>query len=376
MRTLSAAELVGCMVNSISHREDEEEYLTFLRFTDRQIQVYEPNAQFHQMSLCSSGVYLTLDTNGDELSLSCKIAELNPIELVQVKGDVTFGQILHTLGETLKNVIWAGGQLDISQHFDLYIDDVYINSVSIGSGQLTFSLPNPEHEWVNVKIWFPLYKPLSVRQVSINGEWRNTSEKRPVLYAFGDSITQGFVAGKPSFCYIAQLAELLGYNALNQGIGGAMFDPIILDGFENLAVPDLITVAYGTNDWSGNPSYEKIKEQITLFFVRLHQLYPNVPTYVLTPIWRTDMDDIQASGTFTSITQLICDIAGAYSPVQIIEGLKISPRNPAFYADGSLHPNISGFSYMASRLFKAIKDSLPASHNHLCNGLRISVPIL
>ena len=357
MRTLNTEELVSCVVNSINHWEDDEAYSTFLRFTDRQIKVYESNAQFHQMSLCSSGAFLMLETNGDELTIDCKIAELNPIELIRIKGETTFGQILHSLGETIKNVIWSGGQLDIVQYLDLYINDIYIDSVSLGSGLLTFSIPNPDHQWVNVKIWFPLYKPMFIRNVSINGEWRKSSKKRPVLYAFGDSITQGFVAGKPSFCYVTQLAELLGVDALNQGIGGAVFDPLILDDFENLAVPDLITVAYGTNDWSGDQSYEKIKEQITLFFGRLHQLFPAVPTYVLTPIWRADMNDTQTSGTLACIAQLIQDIAGAYPSVHLIDGISISPHNPAFFADGFLHPNISGFSYIAPRLFTAIKNS-------------------
>jgi hypothetical protein len=358
MTTLNTEQLVSCVVNSINHREDEEEYSTFLRFTERQMQVYEASALFHQMSLCSSCVCLSLETNGDQLTLDCKITEYNPIDLLQIKGGTTFGQILHTLGETLKNVILAGGQLDISQHFDLYMNACYIDSVSLGSGQLVFSFPNPEHRWVNLKIWFPLYRPLSIRRVSVNGEWRKTREKRPVLYAFGDSITQGFIAGKPSFCYVAQLAELLGANMLNQGIGGAMFDPSVLDDLENLAAPDLITVAYGTNDWASNQSYDRIKKQITLFFERLHNLYPDVPTYVLTPIWRIDIKEPQKGGTFACISQLIRDIAGAYSSTRLIDGIEISPHNTSFYADGSLHPNMAGFSYIASRLFKVIEEDI------------------
>lgn len=361
MITLNPEELASCAVNSIGQRTDDDSYMAFLRFTDRQMQVYESNAQYHQMSLCSSGIYLELETDGEELSFDCLVAQLSPSELVLIKGDTTLGDILHTLGETLKNVFWAGGQIDVSQHFDLYMNDSYIDSVGLGSGRLVFTLPNPGHQWVNVKIWFPLYKPFAIRCLSINGEWRNAREKLPVLYALGDSITQGFVAGKPSFCYVAQLAEMLGVRALNQGIGGALFDSTILEDFENLPRPDMVSVAYGTNDWADRPSLDQTREQMTLFFRRLNQLYPDVPTVVLSPIWRADLNESKPGGTFASISRLILDIAGAYPQVRLFDGLRLSPHSTAFYADGFLHPNIAGFSYLALRLFREIRKAFPAA---------------
>ena len=356
MRTLEKDELIACVRNSVNVSEDEEGYLSFMRFTDKQLAVYEPNPLYRLMSNCSSGICLSLETNADELTFECRTAELNPKVLVEIKGEMTFGQILQLLGFTMKKVNQAGSKLDIIQYFDLYIDHAYHSAIRLGPGCLTFNIPNPEHKWVHVKIFFPLYKPLCIRNVSVNGEWRPIREKRPVLYAFGDSITQGFISGRPSFCYVAQLAELLGADALNQGIGGAMYDPNILDDFENLATPDLITVAYGTNDWRNNPDFDDITERVTGFYERLNQLFPDVPTYVVTPIWRDDLQEEQPSGTFDSVTQLIRKTAGAYPQIRLIDGLAISPHNPTCFADGFLHPNIMGFSYMAPRLCKAMQD--------------------
>ena len=355
MRTLEKDELIACVRNSVNISEDEEGYLSFMRFTDKQLAVYEPNPLYRLMSNCSSGICLSLETNADELTFECRTAELNPKVLVEIKGEMTFGQVLQMLGDTVKKVNQAGSKLDIIQYFDLYVDHAYQGAVRLGSGNLTFNIPNPEHKWVHIKIFLPLYKPLCIRKVSLNGEWRPIREKRPVLYAFGDSITQGFISGRPSFCYVAQLAELLGADALNQGIGGAMYDPHILDDFENLAAPDLITVAYGTNDWRNNPDFDDITERVTDFYERLNQLYPHIPTYVVTPIWRDDMLDEQPSGTFDEVTQLIRKIAGAYPQIRLIDGLAISPHNPTCFADGFLHPNIMGFSYMAPRLYKAMQ---------------------
>jgi lysophospholipase L1-like esterase len=356
MRTLEKDELITCVLNSVQVIEDEEGYLSFLRFTDKQMAVYEPNALYRPMSQCSSGICLSLETNADELTFECRTAELNPKVLVEIKGEMTFGQVFQLLTDTVKKVNQAGSKLDIIQFFDLYVDGAYQSAVRLGSGNLTFTIPNPDHQWVHVKIYFPLYKPLCIRNVSINGEWRPASEKRPVLYAFGDSITQGFISGRPSFCYVAQLAELLGVDAVNQGIGGAMYDPHILDDYENLATPDLITIAYGTNDWRNNPDFDDITARVTGFYERLSQLYPDVPTYVLTPIWRDDLADTMPSGTFSGVIELIRQTADAYPQIRLIDGLAVSPHNPTCFADGFLHPNIMGFSYMAPRLYKAMQD--------------------
>ena len=356
MPFLDQTDLLGCVRNSINTREDEDGYLSFLRFTDLQLQVYEPNPLYRLMSLCSSGVYLTLDTDAEEFTLECRTSEINARDLIQIKGEMSFGQVLHLLGDTLKKVNQAGSRLEIIQHFDLYVNDCYTCAVRLNSGLLKFPLNNPEHRWINVKIWLPLYKPVYLGCLSICGDWhwRPAEVRRPVLYAFGDSITQGFITGRPSFCYVAQLAELLGMDALNQGIGGALFDPHILDDLDHLPLPNLVTVAYGTNDWRNSSGIMTIQENTALFFARLNQLYSRLPIYVLTPIWRDDMDQPQAAGTFSEVTRLIRKTTEVYPDVRLIDGLSVSPHNPAFYADGYLHPNIYGFSYLAARLYREI----------------------
>ena len=355
MKKLEKEELVSCIKNSINYHEDEDSYLTFLRFTDQQMQVYEPDPLFRLMSRCSSGVCLCLETNGDELVFDCKTTELRPKMLVEIKGEMTIGQVIQLLGNTFRKASKAGNKLDLTQYFDLYINDCYQSAIRLSSGQLIVPLGNPGHQWIKVELWFPLYIPLAIRNVCINGEWRRPEEKSPVLYAFGDSITQGFISGRPSFCYVTQLAEMLGVNALNQGIGGAMFDPHILDDLESLPQPDQVLVAYGSNDWHHGKDFGTIKDQATRFFARLHQLYPNIPTFVLTPIWREDMDQPQKCGSFENVSQLIRDSAGLFPNIQLIDGIQVSPHNTGCYADGFLHPNALGFSYLAQRLFRAFK---------------------
>ncbi|MDW7657415.1 MAG: SGNH/GDSL hydrolase family protein [Bacillota bacterium] len=348
--------LPGLIQNSLSYTTDDDGYMTFLRFSEKQMAFYADNPFFHLMSTCSSGICLSFETDGNEVILDCRTADLNRKVLEQIKGEMTFGEILQKLGETVKKVNQARSRLDIIQHFDLYVDDHYLDAVRIGNDKINIFLCNPEHRRVHVRIWLPLYKPLSLRSVSSDAMiWPHQSD-RPRLLAFGDSITQGFVAGKPSFSYVAQLAELLEMDAINQGIGNITHDHRILDDWDNLEQPDLITVAYGTNDWHSDDDLETIRAYIEAFYARLQTVFPRIPVYVITPIWRDDLEEPKTCGTFRELTLVIRQIAGTLSQVRLIDGLDISPHNPTCYSDGWLHPNITGFSYMAPRLYRIIKD--------------------
>lgn len=353
MFSLSREETSACIRNSLFHIEEEEGFISYLRFTPGQLAVYENDPLYRLMSLCPAGICLELETNGDEISFECRTADFSPKTLVEIKGEMTLGQVMQLLGEKLKKLTQAG-RLDVLQHFDLYIDDVYSAALRLSKGKITFRLPNPDLEWIRVRVFFPLYKPIYINNVCGSGEWRPVQQKRPLLYAFGDSITQGFISGKPSLCYVSQLAGLLGADALNQGIGGAMFDPNILTGFEKLPVPDLVTVAYGTNDWYNGLSLGDVSKKTKAFFQRLHKLFADTPVFVITPIWRDDADAETGTGSFSGVIRMIGDIAGKYANMHLVDGLAISPHNPACYSDGYLHPNTAGFSYMAPRIYKEI----------------------
>lgn len=348
--------LVELARNSLSVRTDADGYVTFLRFSEKQMAFYAENPFFRLMSTCSSGVCLSFETDGQEVVLQCRTIDLSRRVLEQIKGEMTFGEILQKLGETVKKVNQARSRLDIIQHFDLYVDGHYCESVRIGNDEIRLRLDNPDRRRVHVAIWLPLYKPLSLRSVSSDGQIWPHQARRSRLVAFGDSITQGFVAGKPSFSYVSQLAELLEVDALNQGIGNITYDPRVLDDWEQLERPDLITVAYGTNDWHSDDDPETVKNRIEAFYSRFQTVFAGIPAYVITPIWRDDLTSPKKCGTFAELTRVIRQTAGSLSQVKLVDGLEISPHNPACYSDGWLHPNIAGFSYMAPRLYRIIKD--------------------
>ena len=106
------------------------------------------------------------------------------------------------------------------------------------------------------------------------------------LLAFGDSITQGMDAMRPSNRYVTKLANYLGAEEVNKGISGECYFPPLAEAKDDLN-PDYITVAYGTNDWS-KKGRDIFQVNSKAFYKALRKNYPNTPIYAITPIWRAD----------------------------------------------------------------------------------------
>ena len=160
----------------------------------------------------------------------------------------------------------------------------------------------------------------------------------------GDSITQGYVTRYPSLTYTGILARRLDAEALNQAIAGDLFRPSRLDPTLPFS-PDLITVAYGTNDWTCRADFASSSKA---YFDRLTAVYPDVPIFYIPPIWRTD------AGTptccpFDELQSTLKHIASSYQNVRVIESGYLVPHDTAFFFD-HIHPNALGFSVYTENL--------------------------
>ena len=143
---------------------------------------------------------------------------------------------------------------------------------------------------------------------------------------------------------------------VDQGIGGEIFRPELIDPEMDFA-PDIITVAYGTNDWSGQER-ARTEENANAFFEKLRRTYPNAKIFAVTPIWRADDDRVTKVGTFAEGVQIVRDAAAAQEGVVIVEGARMVPHLREVMADKYLHPNDYGFKFYANALYEAIKPHL------------------
>lgn len=182
--------------------------------------------------------------------------------------------------------------------------------------------------------------------------------KKKIKYlALGDSITHGYFATNPALSYANILADNLNAEIVNQAIGGNVFCPDNIDPKINFQ-PDIITVAYGTNDWW---LYDRniVDKNTREYFAKLKNTFPEAKIFVLTPIYRGHEEDVRGAGTLDDVRGIIAENACG----KVIDGLKLFDRTHGFYADGEpeepgLHPNDLGFVLYAQRLLGEMRPFL------------------
>lgn len=210
-------------------------------------------------------------------------------------------------------------------------------------------------EFNKVEIYFPCLAKTVLSALEFSDNCRIEALKRSrKMLAYGDSITQGYNAKYPSFAYANMVADQLDAEIFNKAIGAEIFNPPFADAPDDFK-PDLITVAYGTNDWKKEVSAENITKNATAFLINLNKHYPGTPIYAILPIWRKDMEDTHASGKLSDAIELLKAVYKQFDNVTVIEGMPLVPHLPEFYADAYLHPNDTGFLLYGNNLLKAMQ---------------------
>ncbi len=310
--------------------EENEGYLSFNRFSKPQLKAYEVqtrSADFARKSLATSGVRFEFTTNSTTLSF---------------KGRVT------------------GGSSRKFFYFDVYANDALIAHLGMddnGVHDIDYTVELGEG-YKDVRVYFPWSARTELSSVEVDDSSAVAPmPKKPLMIAFGDSITQGYDAMYPSLSYASILADRMGVEMINKAIGGETFCPDIIEEPENLD-PKYITVAYGTNDWS-KCSTEVFETTCREFYEKLSAEYPNAKIFAITPIWRGDYKTREPEkGDFFSIARHIEKVCEPLENVTVIDGFDLTPELPEFYSDKRLHPNDIGFLIHGNNLYEKIRKYL------------------
>ena len=282
---LSYEQLTAITCGSVRTWEDELGFHA-CRFTQSQQEAYRGvSLDFYEKSFATSGIALRFRTDSPFLWLDVTALRGSSRSYFSVDVEVN-GQPL--------------GCLDNFSQVPLPQDYTQVD-VPLGNHSGSFELGAGE-KTVCIRL------PWSVRLVIRSLELADGASLTPVkpgkkLLAFGDSITHGYDALRPSNKYITKLAEALEMEEHNKAIGGDFFFPGLAGRKDELR-PDLITVAYGTNDWS-NHTLEVMERNCAGFFQGLHRSYPETPIVVITPIWRKDCDRVTGVGSFSDADALL-----------------------------------------------------------------------
>lgn len=163
------------------------------------------------------------------------------------------------------------------------------------------------------------------------------------LLLMGDSITHGVGAINPGSSYANTMARELGVRILNQGQSGYVYDAKTV---ERVCNPRYILCAYGTNDRSCKP-IEAIEPETVAFFRQVKRCYPDVPIAAILPPWCENQSE-KSMQIGEQLRRIYID-----EGIAVIDGQKMIPHDPAYFADG-LHPNNYGGRIYGKRLAKAL----------------------
>lgn len=298
------------------------------RFTAAEMHAFDGNADFRRKSYAASCVRLAFSTDATGFSMAYHV----------VKGS--------------------------SRTF--YYFDVYVNGVMVQHSGHESYVECPDNELHvtldgkpnTVVVYFPCLSEIDIKSFDLEGGHVIAPAIRlRTLFCYGDSITQGYDARHPSLAYANQLGDALCAEVFNKAIGGDVFNPALVTA-TGPHKPDIITVAYGTNDWSHKNTKETFFAQMNGFYANLHNLYPDVPVFVILPIWRRDHDRVTDIGTFDELRGYLTEAVKPYANFRLLDGYQYVPHLEEAFSDKYLHPNDFGFEFYAKNLIAEIKDAM------------------
>ena len=316
--------------------EEEKGVFSFRRFTKEQEELYRTTKDdFYDQTFSTSGIKFRFRTDSKNLYLKINTAFASLRKYFSVDVLVNNSPI---------------GYIDNFSNEELEKDYTTQNFPD-GEFEKNFDLGYGTKE---VYIHLPWSVDTKIKEISLDdGAFIEGIKPNKKLLCFGDSITHGYDALRPSNRYASKLAEKLNAEEFNKGIGGERFFPPLSE-LKEPFVPDYITVAYGTNDWRGSDE-ETFKIKCREFYKNISNNYPNSIIFAISPIWRKDNTDKSLFGPFENVEKYIKEIVSEYKNIVFVPGFDFVPKDITYFADLRLHPNDEGFVYYTESLYNGIK---------------------
>lgn len=318
--------------------EEGKRGVHFYRFTNEQEELYkEYNDNFYKKTFSTSGVKLVFKTNSNNLFLK------------------VFTEASSSRSYFAFDILLNGKFIDsLDNYSDKEIADMYPHKeYQLGGFSQKFEFESGEKE---ITVVFPFSVNAVLEQIIIDdGAYIKPIKREKKILMFGDSITHGYDSLHTSRNYASKLADALGAELINKGIGGERFFPALAKTKDDFR-PDYITVAYGTNDWNGIEQRVEFENNCKAFYTALSKNYPDTKIFAITPIWRKDYLNEKPVGRFESVREYIENMTTQLDNVICISGFELVPHDEKYFGDLYLHPNEEGFKYYFENLYKIIKE--------------------
>lgn len=215
-------------------------------------------------------------------------------------------------------------------------------------------------------LWLPHMCQADVLSMEVDdGSVVEPAPKLPLRWlAYGDSITQGMTATLPTRTYVGRCALALNAEVNNLGIGGAILDPRLADGVPD-GQYDLITIAYGTNDFSKGVTGEQLRERTRRLVTALRSKHPRAAIVLLTTLTWVRENKPNANGaTLDQFRRSIFGLETEFAGVHLVHGDTMIPEEDRWFVD-KVHPNDEGFALYARNLLPHLLQAIEAGRK-LC----------
>ena len=319
--------------------EENDGRISFYRFTKAEEEFYrERKSDFYNKTFATAGVKLCFVTDSKTLTMS-----------VGVKGASSRKYFAFDM--------CVNGQFydSINNYEKVSYPEDYAKFDGFDPGtefEKLINLPTGEKK---ITIYFPWSFAGSIKELILDdGSSVIPVKADKTVLMYGDSITHGYDAMHPMNSYSTRLADRLGYAQYNKAIGGEIYVPGLAQ-YKQTFTPDLITVAYGSNDWY-HCDADTFDNNCAEFFEHLVKNYPETKIYVIAPIWRKDANEERSFGKFASIAEHINECVKKYMQITIMDGYDLVPHDEKYFADLRLHPNDKGFEYYFEKLLSMLRE--------------------
>lgn len=321
-------EQIKAITKGAAYVEEQDGAIHFHRFTKEQEEMYFHHSEsFHKKTFCTAGIRLEFATNSTTLGLEVTVFPGSSRVFFNHEIFVN-GTRIGLLGSDSTNV------------------GTFSGSYVLGDGEKT------------VCVYFPWSVGSALLALTLDdGATLHPVSKKRTMLLYGDSITHGYDACDPSHAYATRLTDALEAEARNKAIGGEVFWGALAEVSDEIC-PDVITVAYGTNDWS-KCSKESFETECRTFYEALSRRNPQAKIFAITPIWRADLHrGATKVGLFDDVAAHIRKTTAALPNVTVIDGINLLPHNTGLFSDQYLHPNDEGFGYYFASLYREIQKYL------------------
>lgn len=311
---LSNNSLTRLVHGSVQNKQKGRGYIVFYRCNDAQMaHTKTVNDFLYERTFFSASITIEFFTDADSFGFDYKILSL--------------------------------GSYD---SFDVYVDGLAYKLIDLNNlnnvGRIDVELPKGKKK---VVLYLPSDAEVGIKRFIINGKWKKVPTRKETVICYGDSITHGFGSLKASLTYINVMNRELKFNIINQALGGYWFDEGMIQTLGDI-YPTKIIVALGTNQLWSDDKYDRIDK----YFIKLDKTFPNVPVFVITPIWRGDRED--GVSLAIDMREYLIKVCRNYPNINVIDGFKLIPHIDYYFMD-NLHPNSIGMEVYGNNLAKEIK---------------------